>query len=139
MSVLVYIESENESFKKTALEVASYGRALANKMKCSLNAVVFNANNNAILGDYGVDKIISIKTEQEFIAEIYADYLRQVAIKENSQVVILSNSANCKYLAPFLSVGLKAGYVPNVVKLPVTVSPFLVKRSAFTNKAFFRN
>ena len=106
MSVLVYIESENESFKKTALEVASYGRALANKMKCSLNAVVFNANNNAILGDYGVDKIISIKTEQEFIAEIYADYLRQVAIKENSQVVILSNSANCKYLAPFLSVGL---------------------------------
>ncbi|MBK85961.1 MAG: electron transfer flavoprotein subunit alpha [Flavobacteriaceae bacterium] len=135
MSVLVYIESENGLFKKTALEVASYGRALANKMKCSLNAVVFNSNNNPILGDYGVDRIINIETEQEFIAEIYADYLKQVAIKENSQVVILSNSANCKYLAPFLSVGLKAGYVPNVVKLPVTVSPFLVKRSAFTNKA----
>jgi len=39
-------------------------------------------------------------------------------------------------LAPLVSVGLSAGYAPNVVGTPSSLSPFIVKRTAFTNKAF---
>ena len=117
MSVLVYIESENGNFKKAALEVASYGRAIANLLNSSLSAVVFNANDISKLSNYGVEKVLSVKTTGDFNAETYADVLKQAAEKEQSKVVVLSSSADSKYLAPLLSFGLDAGYVPNVVDL----------------------
>ena len=136
MSVLVYIESENGSFKKAALEVASYGRAMANALNSSLSAVVFNADDVSTLSNYGVDKVLSVKITEEYNAETYADILKQAVEREQSKVVVLSSSADCKYLAPLLSFGLDAGYVPNVVDLPKSTAPFQVKRSVFTNKAF---
>ena len=136
MSVLVYIESENGSFKKAALEVASYGRAMANALNSSLSAVVFNADDVSTLSNYGVDKVLSVKITEDYNAETYADILKQAVEKEQSKVVVLSSSADCKYLAPLLSFGLDAGYVPNVVDLPESTAPFQVKRSVFTNKAF---
>ena len=136
MSVLVYIESENGSFKKAALEVASYGRAMANALNSSLSALVFNADDVSTLSNYGVDKVLSLKITEDYNAETYADILKQAVEKEQSKVVVLSSSADCKYLAPLLSFGLDAGYVPNVVDLPESTAPFQVKRSVFTNKAF---
>ena len=136
MSVLVYIESENGSFKKAALEVASYGRAMANALNSSLSAVVFNADDVSTLSNYGVDKVLSVKITEDYNAETYADILKQAVEREQSKVVVLSSSADCKYLAPLLSFGLDAGYVPNVVDLPDSTAPFQVKRSVFTNKAF---
>lgn len=136
MSVLVYIESENGSFKKAALEVASYGKAMANALNSSLSAVVFNADDVSTLSNYGVDKVVSVKITEDYNAETYADILKQAVEREQSKVVVLSSSADCKYLAPLLSFGLDAGYVPNVVDLPESTAPFQVKRSVFTNKAF---
>ncbi len=136
MSVLVYIESENGAFKKAALEVASYGRAVANALNTKLNAVVFNTEDCTQLGTYGVDKVLSVNHSEQFNAKIYADVLVQAAQKEQAYVVILSSSADSRYLAPMLSVGLNAGYVPNVVEVPTSTQPFVVKRSVFSNKAF---
>ena len=136
MSVLVYIESENGSFKKASLEVASYGRAMANALNSSLSAVVFNADDVSTLSNYGVDKVLSVKITEDYNAETYADILKQAVEREQSKVVVLSSSADCKYLAPLLSFGLDAGYVPNVVDLPDSTAPFRVRRSVFTNKAF---
>ena len=50
--------------------------------------------------------------------------------------MIVSSTADSKYLAPLLAVGLEAGYASNVVEAPSSASPFTVKRTAFTNKAF---
>ncbi|MEC8133740.1 MAG: FAD-binding protein, partial [Bacteroidota bacterium] len=136
MSVLAYIESENGNFKKAALEVASYASALANQTNSTLTAIVFNAEDCSVLGKYGVDKILNVQTTQDFNAEVYADIIKQAAEKEHTRLVVLSSSADSKYLAPMLCVGLKAGYVPNVVSQPTSIIPFQVKRSVFTNKAF---
>ena len=51
-------------------------------------------------------------------------------------MVIVSSSADSKYMAPLLAVGLEAGYASNVVEAPSNISPFTVKRTAFSNKAF---
>jgi len=40
------------------------------------------------------------------------------------------------YLAPLVAVSLQAGFASNVIGLPVSTSPFQVKRTAFSNKAF---
>ena len=136
MSVLVYIESDNKTIKKAALEVASYGRALANTLNTSLSAIIFSSENSELLGTYGVDKVLTVDFSGKFNAKIYADIITQAAQKEQASVVVLSSSADSRYLAPMLSVGLDAGYVPNVIELPTQTQPFTVKRSVFSNKAF---
>ncbi|MCL4118306.1 UNVERIFIED_CONTAM: hypothetical protein GTU68_030238 [Idotea baltica] len=138
MSVLVYTESEQGKFKKVALEVASYAKAVANQLGTTVTAVTVNANDTSELGSYGVDKILNISNSQldQFNANAYADVIKQAAEKENAKVVIVSSSADSKYLAPLLAVGLHAGFASNVVEAPSNTSPFTVKRTAFTNKAF---
>ncbi|TVZ52981.1 electron transfer flavoprotein subunit alpha/FixB family protein [Dokdonia sp. Hel_I_53] len=138
MSVLVYTESENGDFKKTAFEVASYAKGIADMMGTSVTAVAVNGGDASALGNYGVEKVLNIKNDSltAFNAAAYAKSIAQAAKAEDAKVVVVSQSANAKYLAPLLSIELEAGYASNVVALPESVAPFKVKRTAFTNKAF---
>ncbi len=138
MSVLVYTESENGTFKKTAFEVASYAKGIADMMGTSVTAVTINADNTSILGTYGVDKVLNVSNNKlsSFNASAFAKALAQAAQAENAKVVILSQSADAKYLAGLLAVQLEAGYASNVIALPESTEPFKIKRTAFTNKAF---
>ncbi|OBX23882.1 MULTISPECIES: electron transfer flavoprotein subunit alpha/FixB family protein [Bizionia] len=138
MSVLVYTESEQGKFKKTALEVASYAKAVAEQMGTTVTAITFNADDTSVLGNHGVDKVLKVTSNEleKFNANGYASVISQAAKKEGSKVVIVSSSADSKYLAPLLAINLDAGFASNVVEAPSNVSPFTVKRTAFTNKAF---
>jgi len=138
MSVLVYTESDQGKFKKVALEVASYGRAIANQLGTSVTAITINAGDTSILASYGVDKVLNVTHSKldTFNAKTYAEIIKQAVEKEGSKVVILSSSADSKYLAPLLAVGLNAGYASNVVEAPSNTSPFTIKRNAFSSKAF---
>ena len=136
MSVLVYAESEGGKLKKVAFEVASYGKAVADQIGAEVIAVTFNATDADALGNYGVSKVMNIAAEGNFDAKIYASGIQQAAAEAGAKVVVVSSSADSRYLTPLLAIGLEAGYATNVVAAPSSLSPFTVKRSAFTNKAF---
>ena len=138
MSILVYTESENGKFKKSALELASYGRAIADELGIELVAVSFNHKDPQTLAKYGVDRVIQISDPSldNFTAQHYAANLTTVAKENDAKLLVLSSSSNAKYLAPLLAVSLSAGYASNVVKLPESLEPLTVKRSCYTNKAF---
>lgn len=138
MSILIYTESENGKFKKSAFELASYGRAIADQLGVELIAASFNQKDQQILGNHGVERVIQINdaSVENFTARQYAEDLASVAKENGVKLVILSSSANAKYLAPLLAVYLSAGYASNVVELPESMQPLTVKRSCFTNKAF---
>lgn len=136
MSVLVYAESEGGKLKKVAFEVASYGKAVADQMGTEVIAVTFNAADADALGNYGVSKVMNITVDGNFNAKIYASGIQQAASEAAAKVVVVSSSADSRYLTPLLAIGLEAGYATNVVAAPSSLSPFTVKRSAFTNKAF---
>ena len=136
MSVLVYAESEGGKLKKVAFEVASYGKAVADQIGAEVIAVTFNATDADALGNYGVSKVMNIAAEGKFDAKIYASGIQQAAAEAGAKVVVVSSSADSRYLTPLLAIGLEAGYATNVVAAPSSLSPFTVKRSAFTNKAF---
>ncbi|MFJ1474617.1 electron transfer flavoprotein subunit alpha/FixB family protein [Capnocytophaga cynodegmi] len=137
MSILIYADSENGKLKKSAFEVASYAKAIADKQDTSVTAVVVNTDDTAILGNYGVNKVIQIKDEKlnHFSSKAYSSVLKQVAEKENSQIIVLSSSSNSKSIAPFLAVALKAGYISNVISLPEDIDNFIVRSNIFSNKA----
>ncbi|MFT4673141.1 MAG: electron transfer flavoprotein alpha subunit [Patiriisocius sp.] len=138
MSVLVYTESENGSFKKTAFEVVSYAKAIADKLGTSVTAVSINGGDASQLGVYGADKVLEVSNDSlsKFNAEGYADAITQAATAESATVVVLSQTANAKFMAPLVAVNLDAGYVSNVVAVPESTTPFKIKHSVFTNKAF---
>ncbi len=138
MSILVYTESENGKFKKSAFEVASYAKAVADQLGASVTAVSFNATKNDSLGGYGVSRVLNVSDTQleTFTAAAFAKAIAQAAEKESATVIVISSSANSKFLAPILAAKLKAGYVPNVVEAPESTAPFTVKRTAFSNKGF---
>ena len=138
MSIIIYAESENGKIKKSAYELASYGRAIADKMNFELIAVTFNLEEEETLGKYGVEKVIKFNGQSmsNFTAAQYADNISSVAKEYKAKIMILSSSADAKYLAPKLSINMSAGYASNALGLPESFQPLTVKRSCFTNKAF---
>jgi electron transfer flavoprotein alpha subunit len=138
MSILVYTESDQGKFKKIALEAVSYAKGIAEMLGTTVTAVSINGGDASELGTYGASKVLQVSDSklEQFNAKAYADTIAQAAQSESAQVVILSSSANSKFLAPLLAVQLKGSYAPNVVALPEGGSPFVVKHNVFTNKAF---
>ena len=138
MAVLAYTESENGSFKKSAFEVASYGKALADQTGQKLVAVTFNQEDGSALSSYGVDHVVNVTGgfSETFSAKKFAAAIAQVASEKEVNLVVISSSANSKYLAPLLAVKLTAAYTSNVVALPSNTEPLTLKRSCYTSKAF---
>lgn len=138
MSVLVYTESEGGKFKKIAHEAVAYARGIADMMNTGVTAVSINGSDPSELGTYGASKVLEVKNDalNTFSAEGYADVVAQAAKAEDASVVILTSSANSKFMAPLVAINLEAGYVPNVTRLPESMSPFSVKHNVYTNKAF---
>ena len=138
MSILVYIESNQNQIKKSSFESLTYAKKLSKLISLDVIAVVINCSELAPLSDFGPDKIISIneKKLETFNAHNYADVISNVSKSVSAKNIIISDSINCKYLASLLSVKLNAAFVSNVVSLPNSTNPFVVKRSTFSNKAF---
>jgi electron transfer flavoprotein alpha subunit len=138
MSVLVYTESEEGKFKKIAFEAVSYAKGIADLMGTSVTAVVINGGSASELAAYGVSKVLEVSNPsmQDFNVVAYADTISQAVTSEGAKVVVLTASANSKFVAPLVAANLEAGYVPNVTQLPESDSPFRVRHTVFTNKAF---
>jgi electron transfer flavoprotein alpha subunit len=137
MSILLFIESENNKLKRNAAEIASYGVALADKLNKDCVAVSFNADNAQELGQFGISKVFNVtNTPHQFDAHVYANVLTHYIAKLAATHIIVSSSADAKFLAPLIAANTNAAYVPNVVALPHEYQPLSVKRTAFTNKAF---
>ena len=138
MSILIYAESAEGKFRKVAFELASYAKKVAESLGTTVTAVTINTGDVSELSKYGVDKVLKVTNDKlsGFSAKAYADVIKQAAQKEGSKLVLLSSTTDSIYLAPLVAVSLEAGFASNVVGLPLSTSPFQVKRTAFSNKAF---
>ena len=138
MSILIHAESVEGKFRKVAFELASYAKKVAESLGTTVTAVTINTTDVSELSKYGVDKVLKVANDKlaGFSAKAYADVIKQAAQKEGAKLVLLSSTTDSIYLAPLVAVSLEAGFASNVVGLPVSTSPFQVKRNAFSNKAF---
>jgi electron transfer flavoprotein alpha subunit len=136
MAIVVYLETENGNFKKSALEVSSYGRKLADETKTNLYGITFNSSASLKVQKYGVEKLINIKTDNVFDAKIYAELLCKNFKDLGGTIFITGSSADSRFIFPIVSITLGASYASNVVEFPSSFSPLVLKRSAFTNKGF---
>ena len=139
MSVLVFAESLNGSFKKGTFEAITFAHDTAKKLNLSCIAVTLGNINDDIntLSNYGADKVISVNSDFDSCDNKgMSSALAQVAKQENARVLIISNSNTGKCIGPRLSIDLDASYISNVVETPSESSPITIMKKAFSGKAF---
>ncbi|MDZ4844111.1 MAG: electron transfer flavoprotein subunit alpha/FixB family protein [Chitinophagales bacterium] len=141
MSVLVFTESAQGRFKKSAREAAYYASKIAKQLGKETIAVALgtlDAAELASIGKSGVAKVLHVNDARfdKFDSGAFTKAIAQAAQKTGAEVVVLSFNNNGKALGPRLSTRLKAGLVSGVIALPETGSDFTVKKSVFSGKGF---
>lgn len=141
MSVLIFIELDNGSIKKTSLEAIAYGSEVAKLMGTTATVLALgNADSAelAIAGNYGATKVLHASDEklEHENSLAYANALEQAVTQENSKVIIISKSGLGDAVAARAAAKLKAGVVSGVTALPEVSGSFKVTRSIFNGKAF---
>ncbi len=137
MSVLVFADSSENKFKKTAFEVVSYGKKVAEQLGTNVVVLTINGGDASELYPYGAETVVEVKNDlKSFNGKAYASIVKQIADAKGADVVVLDSSIDGLTLAPLVAVALEAGYASNVVAEPSSTSPFVVKRKAFSNKGF---
>jgi electron transfer flavoprotein alpha subunit len=141
MSVLVYTENWDGRFKKLSFELVSYATGVAKMVNASVTAIsIGKVDDNELkkLGNYGASKIININNDKlsAHDSQAYTSVIADVAQKENSTIIIISNNNTGKAIAPRLAVRLKAGVGSGVSKLPLNLNPFTVYKRTYSGNAF---
>ena len=141
MSILVFTENWEGKFKKLSYELVSWAAAVAKTTGDKVTALsIGNVDDTELktLGDYGADKIISIKNDalSTLDSQAYANAVALTATEINAKIIVLANNNTGKAIAPRLSVRLKAGVGADVSKLPLSLNPFTVYKRTYSGGAF---
>jgi electron transfer flavoprotein alpha subunit len=140
MSVLIFLDQSEGQIKKSSLEAANYGAAVAAQMGTTADAIVLGnvTDDLAALGKYGIKKVHTVKNDSlnTVDAQVFTKVIAEAATAVGATVIVFSNNLSGKAIAPRLSVRLKAGLVTGAVALPDTTSGFVVKKNVFSGKAF---
>src|SRR5690606_18946713 len=138
---LVYIENTDGQLKKSAFEVATYGKDIATQLNTEAIALSIgdiSTDELSKLGAYGISKVYHVTNDdlKTFVNQAYASIVAAAAKQENASVVVLSNTFSGKGLAPRLATKLEAGIVSGAISLPtINGNTFEVQKTAFSNKA----
>ena len=136
MSVLVYTESWEGSFRKSTYEAVSYASETAKLLGTDVIAISSGGENNdelKKLGDYGATKILSSSGIEKGNSQATTNLIATNA--SESTIIIFANTYTSKMIAPRLAAKLKAGLASNVTALPSKNGSIQIQRKAFSNKA----
>lgn len=137
MSIIVYTEHDNGSFKKSGLEALSYAQDMAKSSNSNVTAIVINPSgiDCSVLGNHGANAVVCVSGSNldTFSPQAYSTVISKIAKEEGSNHVVISNTYSGKSVAPRIAVQLGAGIISGVVSLPD--SNMAVKKTAFSNKA----
>src|SRR5690606_2721356 len=124
MSVLVYIELSEGSFKKKSFEAVKYAaKTDATFGRNVAYLVIGDASEDVAkeLGQYGADKVVIANNSilSTFNAQNYANVIEAVAAANGATIIVLPFDVTGKALSPILSAKLKAGLISGAVAFPI--------------------
>ncbi|AZI68194.1 electron transfer flavoprotein subunit alpha/FixB family protein [Kaistella daneshvariae] len=134
MAIFVYAENINGIYKKAAFEAVSYAKSIAEKSGESVTAVSINPTGSSeLLYKYGAEKVININDEglKNFSAKAYAQAMNEVA---DGNIIVFPHTTDASSVAPMLAVMKDFSLITNALETPESLSPFQVKRRAFSGK-----
>ena len=132
MKVLVYIENDGGTIKKSSLEALTVATSLGEVVGVTLSDI----SNAADAGKYGASKVLTVSGLSASSSEDVANALAELSGKEGAEVIVMAHSSVSEGASGRLAVQLDASVATNVMGLPDTSSGFKVKRGVYTGKAF---
>jgi len=137
MSILVFVETAEGKVKKTSLEAVAFAHALGGPVTAiALGAA--EADELGALGKYGAQKVLHANDAKlnAGITQAYTSVLIKALADEQADTLVLANSSLGTPVAARIAAKTGASLATNVVEVPKGTSPFVVKRSIYTGKAF---
>lgn len=136
MSVVIYIEVQDGSVKKTSLEAATMGVQLAAQMGVGAVGVATSKDDLEALSVTGLSEVRVLGVDQQNNPQVLATALAEFAQSIGAQVVLSSHSNLTEGMIPRLAIKLGATAVSNIIGQPDLSTGFKVKKSIYTSKAF---
>jgi electron transfer flavoprotein alpha subunit len=139
MSVLIYIEHTNGIIKKNALEAVSYGVSYGEKMGISVKGVTIgNLTEDEIkkVGSVGLKKVLKVDGHNYVNHQKISAILSNLILDQKIQTVVFCGSSEGKATGSRLAIKINAGITTEVVNLPSSVNPIILKKKAFSGKGF---
>lgn len=140
MKILAFAEQRDNKFKKTAYEVITAAKKIADASGAEVVGVVVGDKVKAIapsLGAYGVARVIAAEDPKlpQYSTTAYAAIVAEVAKKEGADVVLFPATAMGKDLAPRVAVKLDAGLASDCTALRWENSELIATRPVYAGKA----
>jgi electron transfer flavoprotein alpha subunit len=137
--ILAVLEQREGQIKRSGFEVASAASNLAKDLNASVEAVVVgdSISNIGEVSKYGIQKVTHIKNSDlaNYSSSGYTDSISDFAKESDFDIIILSNTALGKDLAPRLAVRLEAACVVDCIKVNVSGSELSFTRPTYAGKA----
>jgi len=136
MAIFVYAENINGVYKKAAFEAVSYAKAIADQAGDTVTVISVNPTDSSeSLYKYGANNVINIKDEglKNFSAKSYAQAVNEVF---TGNTIVFPHTTDASSIAPMLAIMKNYSLITNVLEKPENLSPFQVKRRAFSGKGF---
>lgn len=123
-NIIVFIETENKKISDVSLELMTKGRDLAEKLSCSLEALLIGKGIESLteeLAHYGADKIYLAQDDRlEFFLTLpYTSIIKSVFEREKPQIALFGASSIGRDLAPRVSSALKSGLTADCTSLEI--------------------
>lgn len=134
MAIFVYAENINGIYKKAAFEAVSYAKSIADKNGETVTAISVNPTDSSdVLYKYGANLVLNIKDEglKSFSAKAYAQAVSEVA---NGNIIVFPHTTDASSIAPMLAIMKNYSLITNAIETPESITPFQVKRRAFSGK-----
>lgn len=134
--VFVYVESDQGIYNKSVFEIITYAKHIANQLKTKLIAITINPiSSRKELYRFGTNHVIEIFSEKLkiFDAVLYAKVLMQYLLLDSFYFIVSHSSQSTAIIAQ-IAIKKNIPLITNVITLPKTINPFIVKRKSFSGK-----
>lgn len=139
--VLIYGEIKAGKIKKTAFELASEGRKLADALSGDLGAVLMGPHAEHLAPDlarYGADVVYVVQAPEleSYNSEYFAQALSQVIKEKGPEIVLISHSMQGKDLAPRTAAKLGVAVIADCISFELDGTTLVGRRPMYAGKCY---
>lgn len=137
--ILAFLEQREGKLKRAAFEVVSIASRLSKELNLDAEALVIgnNVENINDTAKYGITKVVHFKNDglTNYSTTAYTEIISNYAKEVSAEVLLFSNTALGKDLAPHIAIQADAGILVDCTKLDVSDGEVIATRPIYAGKA----
>jgi electron transfer flavoprotein alpha subunit len=139
MSIWVFAELKDGTYRRVAYEMVSKARTLADERGCDVAVAVFGhdiADPQQQLGAYGADRVLVLDDAalEAYAPDAYASACAELMRDQHPEIVLFANSSTGSDLAPIVAEKLDTGLVTDAVAIESVDGRLVCTRQPYSGK-----